>query len=78
MSKYEWKPYIDGCNYINVNDMDAVLNYFETSTNPITLYCPGSGSWLETFYNKEDYLERQNAWNTGGETLTKYIQKHWN
>jgi len=48
---------------IEIYDKPSVCNHFdEHPTEPITLYVPASGSWCETFSNKDQYLERMEAW----------------
>jgi hypothetical protein len=48
---------------INIYDKTLILDHFDKHPNePITLYVPGSGSWCETFYNKEQYIKRMKAW----------------
>lgn len=72
---YNWYPMINGSNMIEIHNKEAVFEHFDENPNAsITLYCPGSGSWTETFYSKEDYIKRQEAWNGGTEMWIKYRQ----
>ena len=48
---------------ITIYMREAVNDHFDKHPNdPITLYVPASGSWCETFYSKEQYLKRMEAW----------------
>lgn len=48
---------------IEIYDRVAVSNYFdEYPSQSLTVYVPASGSWCETFDNKEQYLKRMDAW----------------
>lgn len=48
---------------IEVHDRKSICEHFDANPNkPITVLCPGSGSWCETFRSKEQYLKREDAW----------------
>lgn len=50
-------------NTISIYERERVMEHFELHPNClITLYVPASGSWYETFHNKEQYLKRMEAW----------------
>ena len=58
---------------IEIYDRISVCNHFdEHPAEPITLYVPASGSWCETFNNKDQYLKRMEAWDKAilGERIT--------
>ena len=75
---HNWPPIFDS-NMIEIHNKEAVFEHFDKNPNTsITLYCPGSGSWTETFYNREDYINRENAWNSGREIWMKYVYKNLN
>lgn len=59
---------------IRVHETDKILAHFDTSNTPLTVLCPGSGSWKEQFHSKDEYLKRMEAWNGGYETWAKYKQ----
>lgn len=59
---------------IKVYETDKILAHFDNSTDPLTVLCPGSGSWKEQFHSKEEYLKRMDAWNGGYTTWVKYRQ----
>lgn len=62
---------------IEVYDYDKIITHFVNSpTSPLTVSCPGSGSWTETFYSKEHYQERMDAWNGGIDTWIEYKDKY--
>jgi len=51
---------------IEIYDRVSVSNYFDEHPNqPLTVYVPATGSWCETFNNKEQYLKRMDAWDKG-------------
>jgi len=61
---------------IEIYEQDKIMEYFEQSPSAsLTVYCPGSGSWCETFDNKDHYLRRTKAfveWTSYTATLPTY------
>lgn len=59
-----------------IYEHDRIMEFFdEFPTLPLTVHCPGSGSWCETFANKDHYLRRKNAyekWTSYTATLPTY------
>ena len=48
---------------ITIYHRQHILEHFNKSPNiPITVEVPASGSWYETFDNKEQYLKRMDIW----------------
>ena len=48
---------------LEIYERDAIVKHFDEHPNEsLTVYVPASGSWCETFDNKEQYLKRMEAW----------------
>jgi hypothetical protein len=47
---------------ININNEKEILEYFDKHPGePLTVFVPASGSWCETFNDKDHYIRRQKA-----------------
>jgi len=62
--------------YLQINETEKIIDWFDNHPNEyLTVYCPGSGSWFEQFHDKEQYLERMDAWNGGVASWILYKNK---
>ena len=61
---------------IQIFEHEKILAYFEQFPSAsLTVYCPGSGSWCETFDNQDHYFRRTKAyieWTSYTATLPTY------
>ena len=61
---------------IEIHEHKKILAYFEQFPSAsLTVYCPGSGSWCETFDNQDHYFRRTKAfieWTSYTATLPTY------
>lgn len=73
----KWKPIYDWDGMIKIFETEKIFEFFDNNpSSSLTVLVPASGSWSETFWNKEQYIERQEAWNGGSETWSKYYLAH--
>lgn len=48
---------------LQIYEHDKIMDYFtQYPTATLTVHCPGSGSWCETFDNRDHYIRRKNSY----------------
>ena len=61
---------------LKIYEHDQIMGYFDQfPTDSLTVLCPGSGSWCETFDNRDHYIRRKNAYDEWT-SYTKTLPTH--